>query len=107
MSIPVIVEAEAIANLISAAKWWAEYRSTEQALRWYDGILAAIETLAESPTRCDLARENPKSKDELRELHFGLGSRPTHRVIFVIDPDAVRVLSVRHTAQDDWQPPDR
>ena len=66
-----------------------------------------IETLADNPSRCILARENHKSDDELRELHFGLGSRPTHRVIFVIDGDAVRVLSVRHAAQDDRDPPER
>jgi plasmid stabilization system protein ParE len=107
MSLPVIIEAEAIANLAQAAKWWAKNRDADQALHWHEGILSAIETLANNPVRCILARENDKSDDELRELHFGLGSRPTHRVIFVIDPDAVRVLSVRHAAQDDWEPSER
>lgn len=101
MSVPVIIEPQAKADLRHAVKWWSENRSEEQALRWYDGICDAIDTLANHPQRCGLARENLKSGDELRELHFGLGSRPTHRVIFVIDPDAVRVLAVRHVAQDD------
>jgi plasmid stabilization system protein ParE len=107
MSLPVIIEAEAIANLIQAAKWWANNRDGEQALRWHERILAAIETLADNPGRCILARENAKSNDELRKLHFGLSSRPTHRVIFAIHSDAVCVLSVRHAAQDDWNPADR
>ena len=101
MSVPVIIEPQAKADLRHAVAWWSENRSKEQALRWYDGIRDAIDTLADHPQRCALARENPKSDNELRELHFGLGSRPTHRVIFVIDPDAVRVLAVRHAAQDD------
>jgi hypothetical protein len=58
------------------------------------------------PQRCPLACENHKSDDELRELHFGLATRPTHRIIFVIDPDAVRVLAIRHVAQDDVAPED-
>ena len=104
MTLPIIIEDEAGANIIEAAAWWAKHRDQEQAIRWYDGILSAIETLEDNPARCVLARENPKSDVELRELHFGLGSRPKHRIIFVIDPDAVRVLSVRHAAQDDWEP---
>lgn len=107
MSLPVLLEPQAISDLRHAVKWWLENRSEKQALRWYDGIRDAIETLAVSPQRCVFARENPKSDAELRALHFGLGSRPTHRVIFVIDPDAVRVLAVRHAAQDDWNPSDQ
>ena len=104
MSLPVVVESEARANIVDAASWWAKHRDQDQAIRWYNGILAAIDTLSQHPRRCVLARENAKSDLELRELHFGLGSRPTHRIIFVIDSDAVRVLAVRHAAQDDWQP---
>jgi len=36
-----------------------------------------------------------ENDEELRELHFGVGSRATHRVIYVVDDDAVRVLAVR------------
>ena len=49
MSLPVIIEAEAIANLAHAAKWWAKNRDADQALRWHEGILSAIETLADPP----------------------------------------------------------
>ena len=101
MSLPVIIEPEAQANLRQALEWWYGNRSQEQALRWYDGIHDAIGALAHNPQRCPLARENHKSDDELRESHFGLQTRPTHRIIFVIDPDAVRVLAIRHVAQDD------
>ncbi|MCA9270903.1 MAG: type II toxin-antitoxin system RelE/ParE family toxin [Planctomycetales bacterium] len=106
MSLPVIVADEARSNIIETAAWWSAHRSPLQALRWYEGIIDAIKSLAKNAHGRPLARENAKSDHELRELHFGLGSRPTHRVIFVIDSDAVRVLSVRHVAQEDWQPTD-
>ena len=93
--------------MIAAAKWWAENGDADQALRWHEGILSAIETLADNPDRCVLARENHKSDLELRELHYGVSSPPTHRVIFVIDPDAARVLAIRHVAQRDWDSGDK
>ena len=104
MSLPLIVEPQAKAELDLAVEWWSENRSEEQALRWYDGICIAVESLAENPVRCGFARENSRIEGELRELHFGLGSRPTHRILFVIDPEGVRVISVRHAAQGDWDP---
>jgi len=104
MSLPVLVEAEAKADLRHAVLWWSKNRSEEQAIRWWDGIHDAIDTLKDDPERCVVAGENPIFDDELRELYFGLGPHPTHRIIFVIDSDAVRVLTVRHAARDDWKP---
>jgi len=104
MTLPVIVEPQAEADLHRNVAWWAEHRDIDQAFRWYDGIHKAIATLAENPERFVLARENAKSDEELRELHFGVGSRATHRVIYVVDDDAVRVLAVRHAAQEDAEP---
>jgi len=107
MTLPVIIEPRAEADLDHALLWWSKNRSEEQALRWWDGIHDAIATLKDKPHRCGFAREDPDYDDELRELHFGLGSRPTHRILFVIDSDAVRVLTIRHAARDDWNPPVR
>jgi plasmid stabilization system protein ParE len=77
-----------------------------QAARWYAGFSAAIDSLAENPDRCPLARENDLFPYELRELHDGLGSRPTHRAVFTIRPDAVVILTIRHAAQKDLTPDD-
>jgi plasmid stabilization system protein ParE len=101
MSLPVILQREAEDQLVASARWWAEHRSAEQAERWYVGFLETIETLADNPERCPLARENAAFPYELRELHYGLGSRPTHRALFTIRPEAVVVVSVRHAAQQD------
>ena len=106
MSLDVIVTPRAEDDLRQSTQWWAENRDPEQAGRWWYGILEKIESLAENPDRCPLARENPKHPHELRELHFGLGSRPTHRILFTIRPDRVVIVAVRHAAQDDWNPED-
>jgi hypothetical protein len=37
-------------------------------------------------------------------MHYGVGSRPTHRAVFTIADDFVLVLAVRHGAQDQLRP---
>jgi hypothetical protein len=48
-----------------------------------------------------VAAENGCFPYQIRELHFGLGARPTHRAVFTIRPDIVLVLTIRHAAQSD------
>jgi plasmid stabilization system protein ParE len=106
MTWPVVITPEAQQNLREAAGWWARHRSAAQAQRWYDGFVEALDSLAEQPLRCPLARENESFPYELRELPYGVGSRPTHRALFAVRPDAVVVLSIRHVAQKDVAPDD-
>jgi plasmid stabilization system protein ParE len=101
MTYKVRLTGKAERQLKDAAQWWAEHRSREQAERWYDGFLRALRSLAHNPQRCPLARENTSVPIEIRELHYGLGRRPTHRAIFAIRPDSVVVYSIRHNAQAD------
>lgn len=93
-------------DLSAAARWWAENRSAAQADRWLAEMQKKIESLAESPLRCPLAPERERFTTELRELHFRVGRRPTHRIIFTVADDVVLVLAVRHVAQDELQPDD-
>ena len=97
----VVLTTQADCQLEHAAAWWAEHRSPGQAARWYAGFSEAIAALAQHPERCPLAPENGHFRYEIRELHYGLGSRPTHRAVFTIRPDMVLVLSIRHAAQAD------
>ena len=46
------------------------------------------------------------SEQAARELHFVLGSRPTHRAVFTIVHETVVVVTVRHAAQDRLQQSD-
>jgi hypothetical protein len=43
---------------------------------------------------------------EIRELHYGLGHRSTHRAVFAMRNDEVIVYTVRHLAQRDLTPDD-
>ena len=97
---------EAYHELEASAAWWAENRSSEEALRWYDGFIEKLESLQRMPESHVLARENPRVAFELRELHYGLGSGTTHRAVFRIVGTTVEVLSVRHVAQADINPDD-
>lgn len=106
MSLPVVVMPRAEHDLRESTAWWAENRSTELAGRWWDGILEAIQSLSTDSHRYPPARENANHPYELRELHFGLASRPTHRVLFTIRPDKIIVVAVRHVAQQDVPPED-
>lgn len=83
-----------------AFQWWSENRSPAQAVKWYGSILSTIETLREMPDRCPYASEADKLKLPVRQLLFGVSKRPTHRILFELVNDEVRVLRVRNAAQD-------
>jgi plasmid stabilization system protein ParE len=93
-------------DLQAAHDWWATHRSREQADRWYRHILAAIQTLEHMPERCGPATERRLSIAGVRQLLFGLGRRPTHRVVFGIEADEVIIFRVRHTSRDILTPDD-
>lgn len=92
---------KAYQQLKQAAQWWADNHSHSQAVRWYEGFLRTLVTLEKNPERFPLARENATLPVEMRELHYGLGRRKTHRAIFAIRPDYVVVYAIRHLAQGD------
>jgi plasmid stabilization system protein ParE len=95
----VVITARAKADLQHAANWWKENRSANEAETWYDGISAKIQTLAQMPALCRLAAESEHVQPEIRQLLYGVSSRPTHRVLFGIDGDTVTIYRVLHTSQ--------
>lgn len=99
-ALPLVFHPRVYEQLDDAYLWWAKHRSPEQAGRWYRGIEQAINGLKSNPERHGLAVENAQVPIELRQLLYGLGRRPTHRVLFTIRPDCVYVLAVLHVAQD-------
>lgn len=104
MNVPVLMMPEAEEALRKSAKWWAENRSVEQAERWYDGFAKAIVALSDHPMRYPLAREKDQFPCEVRVMNYGLSSHATHRALYTIRPDAVVVLSIRSTSQQDAAP---
>ena len=107
MTYHVVISTQATAELRTAAEWWAENREPGQAARWFVGFDAKIRELANAPHSLAVADENDEFPYEIRQLNFGLSSRPTHRAIFtIVEPDVVLVLTIRHTAQDRIAPGD-
>lgn len=79
---------------LETAYRWSIARAPVAATRWFDRFQTALEKLQHRPERCPRAREHSKCDVDLRELLFG--KKPyVFRVIFVIEPDKVRVLRVR------------
>ena len=95
----VILTDRAQGELDGTHKWWAANRSSQQADRWYVGFVKEMLTLEENPERCPLAPENDLFPYEVRQLHYGLGGKPTHRALYAVRPDNVVILRVRHLAQ--------
>ena len=91
------------ADIQQAYEWWAKNRSADQAAEWYERIFEAITTLHSMPERCPRVPETGLSCAGVRQLLFGIGSRPTHRIVFHFDTEAdtVTILRVRHHGQDE------
>lgn len=106
MSYRVLVAPAAERQLDANTDWWQEHRSADEARRWYSGFRGKIARLDENPHLHGLAAEDENFPYELRELLFGLGSRPTHRALFTIQAEMVIVLAIRHVAQDRVTPDD-
>lgn len=104
MKYRVCLTERAMNEMAAAARWWSENRSAEEALRWYEGFLDRIDALDENPERFPLSRDDEKFPYEIRELHYGLGTHPTHRAVFTVRPEMVLVLTIRHVSQQDIQP---
>lgn len=106
MTYRVLTTRSAERDIREAVAWWRDNKSAAQAARWYEKILPAIATLAENPDRCPISPESDFYPTGLRQLHFGSSRKRTHRIVFTIVGDEVRVLRVRHVAQQDLGPED-
>ncbi|WP_202951131.1 hypothetical protein [Synechococcus sp. PCC 7336] len=62
-----VAEAEAD----SAFRQFSQTTSPVRSGQWYAGLLQAIESLAQMPKRCSLARENEYFSQEIRQLLYG------------------------------------
>jgi plasmid stabilization system protein ParE len=77
------------ADIQEAYDWWAESRSAIQAAEWYERTFEAIATLQNMPERCPRVPEDGLSRAGARQLLVGIGARPTHRIVFHFDTDAI------------------
>jgi plasmid stabilization system protein ParE len=104
MTYEVFITARAQQEAQANHDWWAKYRSVEQAVRWYERFLKIALTLESNPERHGLAPENDRFSENIRQLNFGIGRKPTHRLIYTVRAEKVVVLRVRHLAQQPIEP---
>ena len=100
MKYRVVIHEVARDDIRRNACWWADNHSKVQAESWFHNAFDRIESLSALPESYPLAPENDDFPFDMPELHFGVGSRPSYRAVFVIRGDVVHVLSVRRAAQD-------
>jgi len=99
MSYRIVIQPRALDNLRAQYRYIAA-QSPGIADRWFNRFVAAIESLAQHPQRCPIARESAQLGREIRQLLFGKRGG-VRRIYFAIVGDEVHVLCVRHAAQSD------
>jgi ParE toxin of type II toxin-antitoxin system, parDE len=105
MSHQVIIAPMAVQQLQHAANWYRERSHSDELARvWLDGFLDVLKSQQFDPERYPLARECHRFPVSIREVHYGSGRRKTHRALFQVQRQTVHVLTVRHIAQDDYNP---
>ena len=106
MNYRVVIHDMAKDDIRRNARWWADKYSRVQAEKWFIQAFDSIEKLSSQPESHPLAIENDDFPFEIRELPFGLVSRPSYRAVLVIRDSTVHVLAVRRAAQDTILPSD-
>ena len=64
-------------------------------LEWFDGLVGAIESLAEFPQRCAFAPDPGFRERGVRQLLFGEG-HSIYRVLYGVKDEEVEILTIRH-----------
>jgi plasmid stabilization system protein ParE len=101
----VIIQPRALRDLDEAYQYLSSHYSVETAATWYTGFLETLYSLDENPLRFGFARENGSFDIEIREVLYRR-HRSVHRALYTVQGDAVRILCVRHSAQNDVMPDD-
>ena len=95
MEYRVVITTEAQAAIDRDIAYIRLQASPEIADRWYHGLIEAIASLSDTPTRCGVIPEQWLFDDEFRQLLYG---RRMHkrRIIFFLDGDTVYVVRYQH-----------
>lgn len=96
MAYRVRLSLQARQDVQETADFLRDNAGVERARKWKNGVLEAIESLSEMPSRCAVAEESAEIGVELRHLIH----RP-HRIIFRVQEatQTVDVLRVYHWAR--------
>ena len=89
-----------VADQVAEIHGWIAGQSPEQAARWYAGFYEAIGTLLTFPNRCPSAGDSGIDGLDTRLLLCG-SRRNAYRILFAVDGEIIRILSVRHSSRAD------
>ena len=94
-------------ELDAATAWHVRNRSESYAGRFYLATMAAAKSLVGDPTAGMICRESDDLPGgEYREIHFGVGRKKSHRLVFRDAAPDVEVVAVRGFGQRDLTPGD-
>ena len=79
---------------------WYKARSPEAAHKWVAAVELALDRLEADPHRYPRAAEDGQFPAPLYQYAFGGGRKLTHRMVYVIRPQAVVVHAIRRLSQD-------
>jgi plasmid stabilization system protein ParE len=92
------ITASALAEIEGTFAFLAKH-SHPAAVRWYERLRNAFESLQHQPGRCPLAPENDWYEGVLRQLLHGK-RRNVYRILFEVRGKTVCIIRVRHGRQD-------
>ena len=93
-----VIHSNQVNREIEEAYLWLLERTEQHAPAWYERVLESIASLANMPSRCPLASEYKKSKEEVR--HLIVGDRiHGYRIIYAIRGNEVFIIRFVHGAR--------
>ena len=93
----VVVEPEALEDIADAYQWIANH-SPAAAVRWFNGLTGARDSLQRYPSRCAVVSVMSEADSKVRQLLYGR-RRNRYRLLFTIRGDSVHILRVIHGAR--------
>ncbi len=100
MKYTVVVQREAVADSESIREYLAEY-DPQHAERWINQLDDTFAKLSEFPNRFPFAPESRRASFVIRQVLVG-----KYRLLFAVLGATVRVLRIRHCAQQPLDPKD-
>jgi plasmid stabilization system protein ParE len=77
----------------------SQVTSSTKASQWYAELLQAVESLAQMPKRCSLARENEYFSQEIRQLLFDQRQNSYRVILEGREVSTIRILRIQHDSQ--------
>ncbi len=78
---------------------WIGQDSPERGERWVAGLRQRIETLAQFPHRCPIAREGRLLGKPIRLITYGKKRQGGYRILFEVIEEGVLIHSIRHNSR--------